>query len=106
MARCFPSADLLEICRETATVPALVLTISFAGSVVAGPFEDAGTAFMKGDYAKSSRLLRPLAEQGDADARARLALMLVWPTRRATMRRRCSSCVPLLSRATLMLKLV
>jgi TPR repeat protein len=52
-----------------------VLAVGFAGSVAAGPFEDAGTAYMKGDYARASRLLRPLAEQGNADAQARLTLI-------------------------------
>jgi uncharacterized protein len=58
-----------------AAISALVLAVGFAGSVAAGPFEDAGTAYMKGDYARASRLLRPLAEQGNADAQARLTLI-------------------------------
>jgi uncharacterized protein len=58
-----------------AIVAALVLAVGFAGSVAAGPFEDAGTAYMKGDYATASRLLRPLAEQGNADAQDRLTLI-------------------------------
>jgi hypothetical protein len=47
-----------------AAVAAFSLTVSFVGAIAAGPFEDAGTAYMKGDYARASRLLRPLAEQG------------------------------------------
>jgi TPR repeat protein len=58
-----------------AVVAALVLAASFGGPVSAGPLEDAATAYMKGDYAKASRLLRPLAEQGNADAQARLTLI-------------------------------
>jgi ribulose kinase len=42
-----------------AAVAALVLAAAFAGSVAAGPLEDARTAYMKADYARSSRLLRP-----------------------------------------------
>ena len=34
----------------------------------AGPLEDAGAAYDKGDYATALRLLRPLAEQGNAQA--------------------------------------
>jgi hypothetical protein len=34
-----------------ATVAALMLAVSFAGSVAAGPFEDAAAAYKKGDYA-------------------------------------------------------
>jgi hypothetical protein len=42
-----------------AAVASLVLAVNFDGSVIAGSFEDAGTAYMKGDYATASRLLRP-----------------------------------------------
>jgi hypothetical protein len=49
-----------------AAVAALILAFRFAGSVAAGPIEDAGAAYTKGDYATTLRLLRPLAEQGDA----------------------------------------
>jgi TPR repeat protein len=38
-------------------------------------FEDAGAALMRGDHAKASRLLRPLAEQGNTDAQVRLTLI-------------------------------
>ena len=51
-----------------AAVAPMVLVVSFAGSVAAGPFEDAGAALMTGNYAKASRLLRPFAEQGNTDA--------------------------------------
>ena len=58
-----------------AAAAALIFAVSFAGSVAAGPFEDAVAAYRKGDYARASRLLRPLAEQGNADAQARLAFL-------------------------------
>ena len=59
-----------------AAVAALILAVGFAGGpAAAGPFEDAATAYTRGDYAKASRLLRPLAEQGNADAHARLTLI-------------------------------
>jgi uncharacterized protein len=51
-----------------AAVAALTFAVGFAGSVVAGPFDDVDAAFKKGDYATAVRLLRPLAEQGDAGA--------------------------------------
>jgi hypothetical protein len=44
-------------------------------SVCIGPFEDAGAALMRGNYAKASRLLRPLAEPGNTDAQVRLTLI-------------------------------
>ena len=50
-----------------------MLAVSFAGSVAAGPFEDATAAYDKGDYATVLRLMRPLAEQGNAWRKAVLA---------------------------------
>jgi hypothetical protein len=35
-----------------AAVAALMLAVGFAGSVAAGPFEDATAAYNKGDYAE------------------------------------------------------
>jgi uncharacterized protein len=58
-----------------AAVAALVLAVSFAGSVAAGPFEDGVAAYEKGDYATALRLMRPIAEQGDASAQHALGLM-------------------------------
>jgi hypothetical protein len=43
-------------------VAAFILAVSFAGSVAAGPFEDATAAYNKGDYTTALRLIRPLAE--------------------------------------------
>ena len=47
-------------------VAAIVLMLSFASPVVAGPFEDALDATKRGDYATALRMWRPLANQGDA----------------------------------------
>jgi hypothetical protein len=58
-----------------AAVAALILAVSFAGSVAAGPFEDAAAAYIKGDYATALRLMRPLAEQGNAIAQFNLGQM-------------------------------
>jgi uncharacterized protein len=58
-----------------AAVAALMLAVSFAGSAAAGPIEDAGAAYTKGDYATTLRLLRPLAEQGNASAQVRLGFL-------------------------------
>src|SRR5271163_410553 len=61
-----------------ATVAALMLAVSSAGSVAAGPAEDAAAAVAahkRGDYATALRLIRPLADQGDADAQNILGLM-------------------------------
>jgi uncharacterized protein len=58
-----------------ATVAALMLAVSFAGSVAAGPFEDGAAAYKKGDYATALRLLGPLAEEGNVAAQFNLGLM-------------------------------
>jgi uncharacterized protein len=55
-------------------VAAIVLMLSFAAPVVAGPLEDADTAIKRRDYATALRLIRPLAEQGDASAQYNLGV--------------------------------
>jgi uncharacterized protein len=77
------SAGLLKGYRELmgmnrtfkAAAAALALAVGVAGSVAAGPFEDANAAYEKGDYATVLRLIRPLVEQGDAKAQYILGLM-------------------------------
>jgi uncharacterized protein len=56
-------------------VAALMLAVSFASSVAAGALEDGVAAYEKGDYATALRLLRPIADQGDAGAQYNLGLM-------------------------------
>ena len=46
-----------------------------AGAAMAGPYEDATDAYMRGDYTTALRLMRPLAEQGDAAAQFDLGKM-------------------------------
>src|SRR3990172_7650549 len=58
-----------------AGLAALVLSLSLAAPVAAGPFEDAAAAYELGDYATALRLMRPLAEQGDALAQYNLGVM-------------------------------
>jgi uncharacterized protein len=54
---------------------ALVVMLVVVGTAIAGPIEDANTARQRGDYAAAMRILRPLAEQGNAFARALLGGM-------------------------------
>jgi len=54
---------------------AIILVLSFAAPVVAGPLEEGSAAYRKGDYANALRLLRPLADQGVADAQNILGFM-------------------------------
>ena len=50
------------------TLAAIILGLSFAAPMAAGPLEDADAALKRRDYASALRLIRPLAEQGDANA--------------------------------------
>jgi hypothetical protein len=59
-------------------LPLLLLTIfgsSAAGPVGAGPFEDGIAASARGDYVAAMALWRPLADEGDAQAQYRVAVM-------------------------------
>jgi uncharacterized protein len=53
----------------------LLLFLALATPVVAGPFDDARAAYEGGDYATVLRLIRPLAEQGNAAAQHQLGIM-------------------------------
>jgi TPR repeat protein len=52
-----------------------VLALALFGVATAGPLEDGRAAYQRGDYAMAMRLLRPLAEQGDAGAQTDLGWM-------------------------------
>lgn len=54
---------------------AIILVLSFAAPVAAGPFEDAIAAHSRGDYATAMRGLRQLADQGDDNAQYNLGIM-------------------------------
>ena len=56
-------------------IAAIVLASAFAAPVAAGTFEDAVDANARGDYVKALRLIRPLANDGDATAQFNLGLM-------------------------------
>jgi hypothetical protein len=62
----------MKLKRAIATI---VLISAFAAPVAADTFEDAVDAHARGDYAKALRLIRPLANDGDAAAQYNLALM-------------------------------
>ena len=53
------------------TLAIMALTVP----VNAGPFEDGLAAWERGEYETALKLLRPLAEQGDAKAQHKLGLM-------------------------------
>src|SRR6266403_6113941 len=52
----------------------LILTSCFGRPMAAGPVEDAALALSRGDYATGLRIIRPLAEQGDARAQYNLGV--------------------------------
>ena len=60
--------------RTVRTLLALLLTI-LAGSAAAGPYEDGIAASERGDYVAAMALWRPLAEEGDAAAQFRVAVL-------------------------------
>jgi TPR repeat protein len=55
-------------------VAAVLLVLSFVEPVAAGPLEDADAALKRRDYATALRLIRPLAERGDANAQYNLGV--------------------------------
>jgi uncharacterized protein len=57
------------------TFVSILLTLSLAAPVVAGPGKDAMDAIERGDYATALRLLRQLAEQCDAQAQYNLGVL-------------------------------
>ncbi len=54
---------------------AMLLLAALAGTAVAGPYEDAVSAYKHGDYAEAVRLSRRAAEQGHIGAHAFLGAM-------------------------------
>jgi len=55
-------------------IAAILLMLSLAGPLAAGPQEDADAAMKRHDYKTALRLIRPLAEQGDANAQYNLGV--------------------------------
>ena len=53
---------------------AACIAVISAPSAIAGPWEDAAAAYERGETAEAVRLLRPLADGGDAEAQALLGL--------------------------------
>ena len=57
------------------TLAASWMLVAMAGTVVAGPFEDAVAAYEKGDHVTALQLFRPLADDGREDAQYYLGFM-------------------------------
>jgi TPR repeat protein len=54
---------------------AAAMLVVVAGAVRADPLEDGKTAYLANDYTRAFEILKPLAEQGDADAQITLGIM-------------------------------
>ncbi len=54
---------------------AVLLLAALGGTAVAGPYEDAISAYERGDYATALREFRVLAAQGRADAQYNLGFL-------------------------------
>ena len=57
------------------SIAAILLVLSFADPVAAGPLEEGREAASHGDYGTALRLLNPLAAEGNAEAQAVLGKM-------------------------------
>jgi hypothetical protein len=53
----------------------VVLSLMLTGAAAAGPLAEGKAAYDRGDYATALRLMRPLAEQGLAEAQSDLGVM-------------------------------
>jgi len=63
----------MKITRKHA-VAAIILVLASATAAVAGPLDDADAAIKRRDYATALRIIRPLAERGDANAQYNLGV--------------------------------
>jgi TPR repeat protein len=61
--------------RTFKAAAAFVLAVGFTCSAAAGPYEDALAAYRKGDYGTVLRLMRPLADRGEAHAQSVIGAM-------------------------------
>ncbi len=62
--------------RFTSLFAGGLVALALLGVVAAGPLEDGRAAYQRGDYATAMRLLRPLAEAGDAGAQTDVGWMV------------------------------
>src|SRR5437762_804945 len=49
-----------------------LVAVALAGTAAAGPLDDAGAAYQRGDFITVLKLIRPLGEQGNAKAQLHL----------------------------------
>jgi TPR repeat protein len=63
--------------KKQMIVGGLIVAVQMLGiaGAIAGPWEDGMASYNRGDYVPAIRLLRPLAEQGNAKAQSVLGVM-------------------------------
>jgi len=61
--------------RVPEALTVLWILAALTRTAVAGPLEDGNMAYQRGDYATAVKVLRPLVDQGNADAQDILAIM-------------------------------
>jgi hypothetical protein len=61
--------------RHLRAIAAILVLLSIAAPVAAGPLEDGNAAYTRGDYKTAMRILRPLADQGEGMAETIVGLM-------------------------------
>ena len=64
----------MKLMTKHYAVAVIIFVLGFATPVVAGPLEAADAAVKRRDYSTAVRLVRPLAEQGDANAQYNLGV--------------------------------
>jgi Sel1 repeat len=60
---------------KTLCAGGVLVVLALIGVAAAGPLEDGQAAYLRPDYATAMRLLRPFAEQGNAEAQLTLGQM-------------------------------
>lgn len=61
--------------KITHALTIIILVLSIAAPLAAGPYEDGSAAYLSGHYAVALRLWQPLADQGRPDAQYGMGLL-------------------------------
>ena len=60
------------------TMIAIAFILAVSSAAAAGPYDDASAAYLRKDYSTALRLIRPLAEGGNAESQYLLGSMYLW----------------------------
>jgi hypothetical protein len=67
--------DILMRYAFRATFAAIILVLTFAVPMAAGPLEDGYGAYTRGDFATAMQIMQPLADEGDVTAQTVVGLI-------------------------------